>query len=159
MDIEKVMRDPAVRLTIETLRLNSLLVERFTPTHAHTGLSRLELTVLIAVTAAPAAPTVPQIGRAVGHARQAVQKAANALYKAGLILTGPNPRHKQARLLMLTDAGRAVANEVFQRSEAIAQGLSDELDGNRLNRLSDELASLRSALEETEAVSMATTSC
>lgn len=151
MDIEKTMREPAVRLTTEAVRLNSLLAERFAPAHEHTGLSRLELAVLVAVTAAPTAPTVAQIGRAIGHARQAVQKAANALENRGLLTSAANPRHKQARLLSLSEAGQELANEVFERGNTIARVLSAELGSKRLSRLCDELESLREMLDQNRA--------
>jgi alkylation response protein AidB-like acyl-CoA dehydrogenase len=48
------------------------------------GLSDLEMIVLNAVFGAGSPPTVPQIGRSLGHARQVIQRAANTLVDKGL---------------------------------------------------------------------------
>ena len=83
-------------------RLQGRLKGAFTDSRLSTGLGETEMTVLNAVAEAPSPPTVPQIGRALGHPRQVIQRAANALITAGLIATRDNPDHKRAVLLIPT---------------------------------------------------------
>jgi DNA-binding MarR family transcriptional regulator len=49
--------------------------------------------------------TVPQIARNLGLSRQAVQRVANDLNTADLIIFDDNPHHKRAKLIRLTLAG------------------------------------------------------
>jgi DNA-binding MarR family transcriptional regulator len=46
--------------------------------------------------------TVPQIARNLGLSRQAVQRVANDLNTADLIIFDDNPHHKRAKLIRLT---------------------------------------------------------
>lgn len=69
------------------------------------GLTEVENIVLTAVTGASHPPTVPQIGRSLGHPRQVIQRAADALVVRGLIDWRDNPDHKRARLLTATVEG------------------------------------------------------
>ena len=48
--------------------------------------------VLSAVAGALSPPTVPQIGRSLGHPRQVIQRIADALVARGLIGFEDNPR-------------------------------------------------------------------
>jgi hypothetical protein len=76
---------PFVQLIDEIARLRGRLKVVFPDNAASIGLSELELFVLNAVTGAREPPTVPQIGRSLGHARQVIQRATNALVARGLI--------------------------------------------------------------------------
>ena len=108
-------------------RLRGRLSSAFAPARPH-GLTMTELTVLVAVARAGHPPTVPQIGRSLGHPRQVIQRAASALVAAGLIETRPNPDHKRASLLVCTAAGQAVRAEADARGAAIARTLEDVVD-------------------------------
>ncbi|AYJ85417.1 MarR family transcriptional regulator (plasmid) [Sphingomonas paeninsulae] len=70
------------------------------------GMTEVENVVLTAVTGASHSPTVPQIGRSLGHPRQVIQRAADALVVRGLIEWRDNPDHKRARLLTATAEGQ-----------------------------------------------------
>jgi len=112
------------------------------------GLTLTELTVLVAVAGAAHPPTVPQIGRSLGHPRQVIQRAASALVAAGLIETRPNPGHKRASLLVCTRRGRTVKAKADARGSAIARELETVVDtalAARATRLLDEL---RAQLDE-----------
>jgi DNA-binding MarR family transcriptional regulator len=137
-----------IRLADELIRLNARLRSVFAGVTATTGLAPMELTVLTAVTEARAAPTVAQIGRSIGHPRQVIQRAANALAAAGLIETAANPNHKRAPVLGATAAGRALK----VRADALALMAADaalrELDPGQCERLADELHELRGRIED-----------
>lgn len=72
-------------------RLRGRIQSAFSGAAGDLGLTELESIVLNAVTGSATPPTVPQIGRSLGHARQVVQRAANQLVDRGLIEAVPNP--------------------------------------------------------------------
>ena len=138
---------PLVRLIDEVLRLHGRLRSVFGGAHAGSGLPSMELTVLTAVVEAPGAPTVAQIGRSLGHPRQVIQRAANALLAAGLIRSAPNPHHKRAPLLQPSNAGRRLKRAADARAIRAADRLLRRLDADRCARLADELGRLRGQIE------------
>jgi DNA-binding MarR family transcriptional regulator len=127
-------------------RLHGRLREAFAAARAETGLSDIEHTVLAAVVEAPNPPTVPQIGRALGHPRQVIQRAANALQLAGLIGTAANPDHKRAGLLVATEEGRAVQTAANGKANRIAAELHRTLSAEDVREATRLLAAIRGAL-------------
>ena len=55
--------------------------------------------------------TVPQIARAMGQSRQAVQRLVDVMEKDGLILLADNPNHKRAKYVQLT----AKAEKIYRK--------------------------------------------
>ncbi|MHA3914183.1 MarR family winged helix-turn-helix transcriptional regulator [Halovulum sp. GXIMD14793] len=53
--------------------------------------------------------------RAMGISRQGFQRTANALQKEGLVSFEANPKHKRARLVMLTPKGRQLYDATIAR--------------------------------------------
>lgn len=129
-------------------RTQGRLREAFAPTRAGMGLSAMDHTVLIAVVEAWHPPTVPQIGRSLGHPRQVIQRAANQLIEAGLIAAKPNPDHKRASLLLATEAGRAIQANANRRAQKIAKGLMTKLDPAQVQQATALLSAIRSGLEQ-----------
>ncbi len=81
------------------------------------GVSGLAMTVLTAVVRAASPPTVPQIGRSLGHPRQTIQRHADALAADALIEWIDNPDHKSAKRLVPTEASR----KLHEKSDALAR--------------------------------------
>ena len=122
-------------------RLRGRLSSVFAPARPE-ALSVTEMTVLNAVAGARTPPTVPQIGRSLGHARQVIQRAATTLVAAGLIEMQPNPDHKRASLLVCTRRGMDVKVEADARAAAIARSLDEVIDpalATKAIRLLDEM--------------------
>lgn len=144
-------RHPLVGLVDETIRLNSRLRSVFAAARAGCALNDSEHMVLNAVVEAQRisgrAPTVAQIGRSMGQARQLVQRAANGLRDAGLIETADNPDHKRAALLRPTDAGIALKQEIDARADAMAEELVPGLDPARVREAAALLGLLRKDIE------------
>ena len=136
-----------VQLIDEVLRLHGRLRSVFSGVAAETGLTPMESTVLSAVVEAHVPPTVPQIGRSLGHPRQVIQRGANALIEAGLIRTEPNPHHKRAPLLLPTDRGNALKDKESERALKAAEALLRAVDARKCKRLTEELHSLRGEIE------------
>lgn len=140
-------RNPLVGLVDEISRLNGRLKSVFADSRRVVGLGESEMTVLNAVVEAERAPTVPQIGRSLGHPRQLIQRAANALVADGLIETRPNPDHKRAPLLRATDKGVALKREADVCADAIAASLADVIDQDGAAAAASALRVIRKQLE------------
>lgn len=141
------LRHPLVALVDETIRLNSRLRSVFGTARAGCALNDSEHMVLNAVVEAGQAPTVAQIGRSMGQARQLVQRAANSLREAGLIESCDNPDHKRAALLRPTPAGIALKREIDMRADAIAAELVPGLDGGEIRAAAAALQDIRKQIE------------
>lgn len=117
---------PLIAVVDEVSRLRGRLRDLFADIEYSPELSRLQSMVLAAVLEAPVPPTVPQIGRSLGHPRQVVQRAANELVEGGLLRKTENPDHKRANLLVATDR----AKEIKTQSDRAATRLADEVMGD-----------------------------
>ena len=140
-------RHPLVGLIDETSRLSGRLKSLFAPSRQSVGLGDSEIMVLNAVVEAERAPTVAQIGRSLGHARQLIQRAANSLVDAGLIETADNPDHKRALLLRPTEKGIALKREADAKAEAIAEELMPALGMDDVREATKALRVIRKQLE------------
>lgn len=136
-----------IRLLDALARLQGRLRSAFAEARSGSGLSDMEHTVLAAVVEARAAPTVPQIGRSLGHPRQVIQRTANGLLDKGLIVFAENPDHKRASLLLATPAGAAVQAAANDKAEAIAARLLEQIDAARIASAIDQIDAIRAQLE------------
>lgn len=140
-------RNPLVGLVDEVARLNGRLKSTFAASRREIGLGESEIMVLNAVVEAERPPTVPQIGRSLGHPRQLIQRAANSLVEAGLIGTAPNPDHKRAALLVATAKGVALKRKADARADTIAEELGAEVDLECARAATRALRTIRKQLE------------
>lgn len=136
-----------IQLLDALARLQGRLRSAFASVREGTGLSDMEHTVLAAVVEARTAPTVPQIGRALGHPRQVIQRAANSLRDKGLITFTDNPNHRRANLLGPTGAGSAVQAEANRKAEAVSARLLDVLTPEQLHSAIAQIEAIRSVLD------------
>src|SRR3954454_18990450 len=119
--------NPLAILLDEVIRTQGRLRSVFADVNAATGLTSMEAMVLTAIVEARFAPTVPQIGRSLGHPRQVIQRAANSLIAAGLIEARSNPDHKRAPLLVATTAGKALKGEADVRAIQAATAVLERI--------------------------------
>lgn len=89
--------------------------------------------------------TVADIARALGHARQGVQRLADTLVESGAATYDVNPRHRRASLLAITPEGIASLRAI----QVAQRGWSDQL-GQELGPA--ELARATTLLEAAERV-------
>lgn len=136
-----------VLLLDSVLRLSARLRESFAEAREGEGLNAMEHTVLAAVAEAASPPTVPQIGRSLGHARQVIRQVAKGLAERGLLEFADNPDHKRAGLLVPTEAGRALQARANVRAEAIAAELRRSVDASQVNQALGLLGAIRADLE------------
>ena len=111
-------------------------------------LTEVENVVLTAVTHAPRPSTVPQIGRSLGHPRQVIQRAADALAARGLIEWQDNPDHKRARLLIPTPQGTALREGDDAEGLRLATLLTEGIDPALIARAGADLRTIRMGLNE-----------
>ncbi len=128
-------------------RVHGRLRSAFDAARDGNELAGMEATVLAAVVEAAHPPTVPQIGRSLGHPRQVIQRAANGLVAAGLVEAIPNPDHKRAGLLVATTRGRTMQADASARAEAIAAELLDAVDPTKVRDATRLLNTIRTGLE------------
>lgn len=93
--------------------------------------------------------TVADIARALGLARQSVQRVADRLEAEGYVRYEDNPRHRRARLLGLTPAGRAALDAIQAAQASWADGLGRSVGERELQRAAAVLERALGALATT----------
>lgn len=139
-----------VRILGEANRVAGRCLQVFARVREASGLSGIETLTLIAITHAAIPPTVPQVGRSLGHPRQVIQRAVRVLEQEGLVQPTPNPVHKRAALLVATDAGRELGRSIDAQAAEIIAGLAGGLDLDlvQLTALGEGLLALRNRMDE-----------
>lgn len=141
------LRHPMLVLMDELIRTTSRLNGVFGDLSRDFEVSRMELAVLTAVVESERPPTVPQIGRSLGHPRQVIQRAANQLLERDLIRSEPNPDHKRAVLLVANEAGVLLKEAVDRQALASVEALMQGLDMQECEQLARDLRKLRRGVE------------
>ncbi len=136
-----------ISLLDELARLRGRLVGAFRVVSEQQGCSELEMLVLTAVVGAVSPPTVPRIGRSLGHPRQVIQRIADDLARRGLIGFRQNPDHKRARLLVSTEAGRQLKAAADRHGLEIAGNLIAGLEAESLRATGAALHAIRERIE------------
>jgi len=77
---------------------------------------------------------VADIARAIGHARQGVQRLADLLAESGAAAYETNPRHRRASLLRITPEGIASLRAIQSAQRAWADRMGRELGAAELTR-------------------------
>lgn len=141
-------------LFLETFRLNGRLLASGDRLVAELGLTSARWQVLGAVAMAERPQPVPHIARQMGLSRQNVQRIVNDLGDAGYVTFAPNPHHKRAKLVVLTDKGRETYEAAHRIQVPWANGLGSAVNPEDIQTALRVLQSLRAALDdETSAVS------
>jgi DNA-binding MarR family transcriptional regulator len=134
-------------LVDEVLRTRGRLLSATASFGEREGLTGAQSLVLVAVARAENPPTVPQIGRSLGHTRQAVQRVVDVLAANGFVEFVDNPDHKRARRLVATPVGRAAQQAADDRSRSWAAEVTADLPAADLATTIATLRTLRTRLE------------
>ncbi|MFF0493836.1 MarR family winged helix-turn-helix transcriptional regulator [Nocardia sp. NPDC003482] len=94
---------------------------------------------------------VAGIARAMGITRQSVQRIADLLVDKGLAEYRPNPAHRRAKLVAITEAGRAANARIGPGHAKLAKRLADRLGEAEFERVVAALTTLSAALDDLEA--------
>jgi DNA-binding MarR family transcriptional regulator len=128
------------RTALTAFRLNGQFLAVAEGLAGPAGLTAAWWQVLGAVLPGPL--PVAGIARAMGITRQSVQRIADLLVGRGLAEYRPNPAHRRAKLLALTDEGLAAMCRIRPQHHEFARRLCDALGGE------DEFAQVTAALEK-----------
>jgi DNA-binding MarR family transcriptional regulator len=141
---------PGSRLALEVFRLNGALIAAGDALVAPLGLTSARWQVMGAVAEAQGGLPVAGIARNMGLVRQSVQRIADELGALGLLRFVPNPHHRRAKLVQLTERGEALFEAASVRWLTMAEGLVAALGEAEVLRAAALLHAFREQLQETE---------
>lgn len=124
--------DALTDLVLRTFRLNGLFLAAAEHMARPAGLTAARWQVLGAVLRAPA--TVSEVARAMGLARQSVQRLADALVADGMAEYADNPRHRRAKLLRPTEAGWDAIDAIRPLQHAFTREVTEGIAEEELRR-------------------------
>ncbi|MFE9579125.1 MarR family winged helix-turn-helix transcriptional regulator [Nocardia sp. NPDC006044] len=130
---------------ITSFRLNGQFLAIAEELAAPAGLTAAWWQVLGAVLTEPL--PVAGIARDMGITRQSVQRIADLLVDKGLAEYRPNPAHRRAKLVAVTDAGLAAVRRINPQHAIMAERLACELGYEQLAAAVELLAMLSTALD------------
>src|SRR5689334_4752818 len=101
-------------LVLDLFRVNSLLLTAGDRLVAELGLTSARWQILGAIVAADRPQPVAWLARDLGANRQNVQRIINDLEREELVTFAPNPHHKRAQLVVLTNKGKRVFKSAME---------------------------------------------
>ena len=120
--------DAVTNLVLDLFRLNNLLLAAGDRLVADLGLTSARWEILGAIAYAERPQPVAWLARDMGANRQNVQRIINDLQKMGLVAFEPNPHHRRAQLVTLTDKGKQTFDAAMRlqapRVNKLSEGLS-----------------------------------
>jgi DNA-binding MarR family transcriptional regulator len=135
-------------LVLEVFRLNGRLIAAGVALVASIGLTSARWQVLGAIVLLDEPAPVVRIADAMGLARQSVQRLVDEMEVAGILAFQPNPHHKRAKLVVLTDHGRTLYGAASKLQKPWAASLAVGIDPDILQSATATLAQLRARLEQ-----------
>jgi DNA-binding MarR family transcriptional regulator len=117
------------------------------------GLTSARWQILGAIVAAERPQPVAWLARDLGANRQNVQRIINDLMKESLVTAAPNPHHKRAQLVAITERGQQVYNKAIDLYNPLVEALAEGLALEDVNTAVRVIAALRSNLESFDASS------
>lgn len=122
--------DALTDLILVMFRVNNLTLAWGDRLVAPFGLTSARWQILGAIVFAERPQPVAWLARDLGANRQNVQRIVNDLHAEGLVAFEPNPHHRRANLVVLTERGRqaydAAIGTYEPRVNALAEGLALE---------------------------------
>jgi DNA-binding MarR family transcriptional regulator len=149
--MRKTQRTPAgdavSKVILDLFRLNNRLVTAGDRLVAGLGLTSARWQILGAIVHAERPQPVAWLARDLGANRQNVQRIVNDLQHEGLIAFAPNPHHRRAQLVILTDKGRQTYDDAMRLQAPWIDALSDGLRVEDIETTHRVMAALRHKLE------------
>lgn len=134
-------------LIVEIFRLNGRLLVAGDRLVAGLRMTSARWQVLGAIALSPTAEPVARLARSMGLNRQGVQRIVNELSGQGLVELRPNPHHRRARLVVLTERGREAYDETTELQVPWANALSKGLGTAEVAAATRLVETLRKRLE------------
>jgi len=120
------------------------------------GLTSSRWQVLGTIIAAERSQPVAWLARDMGANRQNVQRVVNDLMREGFVAMAPNPHHRRASLVVLTDKGREAFEQAMALQAPWMNRLTSGIKVEDIEAMQRVLASLRAHLDaETSSVDVA----
>jgi DNA-binding MarR family transcriptional regulator len=135
-------------LVIRIFATNGALVDTGNELVRPIGLTTAWWQVLGALGYSPVPLPVAHIARNMGLTRQSVQRVVELLEARGFVRLAPNPHHARARLVVLTDAGRAALAGAEHAVAAVDRVAIDRIGADRVRAAIAVLDELRDVLAQ-----------
>lgn len=149
--MQKPQRSPAgtalTDLILDLFRLNNRMINAGDKLVEGLGLTSARWHVLGTVATAGRPQPVAWLARDMGANRQNVQRIVNDLDKEGLLAFQPNPHHRRAQLVVLTDKGKQAYETAMHLQAPWVDMLSEGLQVEDLKTTHAVMKALRSKLE------------
>ncbi|MBE0455541.1 MAG: winged helix-turn-helix transcriptional regulator [Roseovarius sp.] len=110
------------------------------------GLTSARWQVMGTIVAAGRPQPVAWLARDLGANRQNVQRIVNDLHRDGLVTFAPNPHHRRAQLVVLTDKGQRTYEEALRLYDPAVSILADGLSVEDIETATRILGDLRTRL-------------
>jgi DNA-binding MarR family transcriptional regulator len=148
----KAKRTPAgeslTRVMLDLFRLNSGILTAGDRLVEELGLTSARWQILGAITAAERPQPVAWLARDLGANRQNVQRIVNDLAEDGLVSFEPNPHHRRAQLVVLSDKGRHAFEAAMNLQAPWVNRLSEGLTVKEIEAAHRVVMRLQQNLEE-----------
>lgn len=126
---EKAKAEALTELLLTMFRANNLTLAWGDRLVSPLGLTSARWQILGAIVLAERPQPVAWLARDLGANRQNVQRIVNDLHKEGLVVFEPNPHHRRAQLVVLTEKGQQIYDDAvgiyYPKADALAEGLSE----------------------------------
>ena len=134
-------------LVLNLFRVNGLLLTTGDRLVAPLGLTSARWQMLGAIDRAERPQPVAWLARNLGANRQNVQRIINDLHKDGLVAFEPNPHHRRAPLVVLTEKGRQTLDAARRLQGPWISGVASGLRVEEIEAAQRVLTVLRRTLE------------
>ncbi len=134
-------------LILDLFRLNSRVVSAGDRLVAGLGLTSARWQILGTIIATDRPQPVAGLARDLGANRQNVQRIVNDLQSEGLVEFQPNPHHRRAQLVVLTDKGRATFDAAMRLQAPWVNRLAEGLPVEDIATTHGVMTALRRTLE------------
>jgi DNA-binding MarR family transcriptional regulator len=134
-------------LILDLFRLNSRMLASGDRLVADLGLTSARWQVLGTIVAVDRPQPVAWLARDTGANRQNVQRIVNDLEKQGLVAFQPNPHHRRAQLVVLTDKGKQTFDAAMRLQAPWVNELSEGLRVEDIETTRSVITALRSKLD------------
>jgi len=135
-------------LVLDLFKLSSRMLAAGDRLVADLGLTSARWQVLGTIVAAPRPQPVAWLARDMGANRQNVQRIVNDLANEGLVGLAPNPHHRRASLVVLTDRGQQVFDAAMCLQAPCINRLAEGLAAGDIETTHGVILAVRRKLEE-----------
>jgi DNA-binding MarR family transcriptional regulator len=139
--------DALTELILDLFRVNNLTLTWGDRIVAPLGLTSARWQILGAIVAADRPQPVAWLARDLGANRQNVQRIVNDLATDGLVKFAPNPHHRRAQLVVLTDKGQKTYDAAISLYDPRANTLADGLSLKEIKMAGRVMKALRKKFE------------